>query len=141
MAKVLRPTNMKRCIGCYSCSLACARNVHKSLSWKKSGIRIHSSGGISTGFQATVCLACDPAPCALVCPTQALKPRKGGGVLLKEKQCIHCGECAEACPVDAIYHDPDKGTPVFCIHCGRCVPYCPHECIELVESPVEQSNE
>ena len=41
---------MDRCIGCHSCSLACARLIHKRLSWSASGIRIHSTGGLSTGF-------------------------------------------------------------------------------------------
>ena len=55
---------MERCIGCHSCSLACARLVHKCLSWENAGIRIQSSGGLSTGFTAKLCLVCDPAPCA-----------------------------------------------------------------------------
>lgn len=139
--KILKASNMKRCIGCYSCSLACARSVHKSFSWKRSGIRIHSSGGISTGYEATVCLACNPAPCSSVCPTDAIKPKKGGGVVFREKVCINCGECAEACPVNAIYFDPDKNIPVFCIHCGRCVPFCPHDCLEMAEITKETSNE
>ncbi|MBS1113429.1 MAG: 4Fe-4S ferredoxin, iron-sulfur binding domain protein, partial [Nitrospirae bacterium] len=47
-----------------------------------------------------------------------------------------CGECAKACPVDAIYLDP-TGEPFVCIHCGRCVPYCPHDCLEMEEVAVE----
>ncbi|MDK2922264.1 MAG: hypothetical protein PWR24_1821 [Desulfonauticus sp.] len=131
--KKLKAIDMKKCIGCYSCSLACAREVHKSLSWKRSGIQIRSSGGISTGFEAIYCLACDPPPCAEVCPTQALTPRKGGGILFKEKQCIACAECAKACPVGAIYFDLELRKPIFCLHCGRCVSFCPHNCIDLVE--------
>jgi Fe-S-cluster-containing hydrogenase component 2 len=123
---------MERCIGCHSCSLACARLVHKSLSWDKAGIRIRSSGGLSTGFEANTCLACDPAPCAEACPTGAYSQRKGGGVIVKKKLCIRCGECERACPVDAIYLDP-SGDPFVCIHCGRCVPFCPHDCLELSE--------
>jgi len=135
--KVLRTPRMERCIGCYSCSLACARNVYKSLSWKRAGILIRSSGGISTGFEASVCLACEPAPCAAVCPTEALRQRPGGGVFLKEKRCINCAECSRACPVDAIYFDPDRKTPVLCIHCGMCVSYCPHDCLEMVDTAKE----
>ncbi len=30
---ILTTPNMERCIGCYSCSLACARLVHRNLSW------------------------------------------------------------------------------------------------------------
>jgi Fe-S-cluster-containing hydrogenase component 2 len=131
--KILRASRMERCIGCYSCSLACARLVHKSLSWLRSGIHIRSAGGLSTGFEATVCLACNPAPCVEACPTDALRQRSGGGVIVKLKTCIQCGACAEACPVDAIYMDPDTSVPVVCIHCGRCVPFCPHDCLEMVK--------
>lgn len=132
--KVLRAARMEQCIGCHSCSIACARLVHKNLSWNTAGIRIKSSGGLSTGFEAVVCLACDPPACAAVCPTGACVPRKsGGGVLMKKDLCIRCGECARACPVGAIYLDL-KARPYVCIHCGRCVAYCPHDCLQLVEA-------
>jgi len=130
--KMLTAPRMERCIGCHSCSLACARLVHKRLSWDTAGIRIASSGGLSTGFEAKTCLACDPAPCAEVCPTAAYSQRKGGGVLVRKDLCIRCGQCAGACPVDAIYLDPTF-EPFVCIHCGRCVSFCPHDCLELLE--------
>lgn len=129
--KILRPSKMERCIGCYSCSLACARLVHKKFSWNTAGIRISTSGGVSTGFEAAVCVACDPAPCALACPTEAITQRKGGGVRVKKSLCIRCGKCAQACPVDAIYIQPQEGAPYLCIHCGRCVPFCPQGCLEF----------
>ena len=50
--KILTTPRMERCIGCHSCSLACARLVHQRLSWDTAGIRIASSGGLSTGFEA-----------------------------------------------------------------------------------------
>jgi len=132
--KVLRASRMERCIGCHSCSLACARLVHKVLSWNKAGIRIASAGGLSTGFEARVCLACSPAPCAEACPTGAMVPRRDGGVIHKENLCIRCGKCAEACPVDAIFLDHEVN-PYVCIHCGRCVAFCPHDCLELADLP------
>ena len=138
MIKVLRATNMDKCIGCSSCTLACARLVHKTLSWEKAGIRIHSPGGLSTGFEATYCLACDPAPCIEPCPTAALVQRKGGGIIFKSRLCIHCGKCAKACPIGAIYFDPEKNIPIFCLHCGKCVAFCPHGCLELVEIPLKE---
>jgi Fe-S-cluster-containing hydrogenase component 2 len=130
---------MERCIGCHSCSLACSRLVHKTLSWDKSGIRIRSSGGLSTGFEATYCLACDPAPCVLACPTGAFSQRKGGGVVVKRDLCIRCGKCAEACPVDAVYMGSDDDMPYVCIHCGRCVPFCPHDCLEMQDAEEAKS--
>jgi len=131
MPKILVANAMERCIGCHSCSLACARLVHDSLSWTRAGIRIGSAGGLSTGFEATLCVACDPAPCAEACPTGAYSQRKGGGVKVKREVCIRCGECAKVCPVGAISMSLEDGFPYVCIHCGRCVSYCPHECLEL----------
>jgi Fe-S-cluster-containing hydrogenase component 2 len=128
--KILNAARMGRCIGCHSCSLACARLVHKRLSWDTAGIRVESAGGITAGFEARVCLACDPAPCVAACPTDAFTQRKGGGVVVKRSSCIRCGACAAACPVDAIYLDREVN-PFVCIHCGRCVAYCPHDCLEM----------
>ena len=132
--KILRASRMERCIGCHSCSLACARQVHKRLSWNKAGIRIASSGGLSTGFEARVCLACDPAPCAAACPTASLSQRRQGGVIQKKSLCIRCGQCAAACPVDAIFLDHEVN-PYVCIHCGQCVAFCPHDCLEMADQP------
>lgn len=128
--KILTAPHMERCIGCHSCALACARLVYKRLSWETAGIRIHSTGGLSTGFSAKRCLACKPAPCAAACPTGALGQRKGGGIIFKKKLCINCGDCVSACPVDGILQDRD-GSIYVCIHCGQCVDYCPHDCLEM----------
>lgn len=128
--KILTAPHMERCIGCHSCALACARLVHKCLSWETAGIRIHSTGGLSSGFTAERCLACLDAPCVAVCPTGAMGQRKGGGVIYKEKLCIHCGECVAACPVDGILQG--RGGDIFvCIQCGQCVKFCPHDCLEM----------
>ena len=134
--KNLTAPRMERCIGCHSCSIACARLVHKKLSWATAGIRIASSGGLSTGFEARICLACDPAPCAAACPTGAYTQRRGGGVTVRKELCINCGDCARACPVDAVHLDVTN-EPFVCIHCGRCVQFCPHDCLAMGEVRIE----
>ncbi|MBU0945097.1 MAG: 4Fe-4S binding protein [Proteobacteria bacterium] len=128
--KILTTPHMDRCIGCHSCSLACARLVNKRFSWETAGIRIESSGGLSSGFLAKRCLACDPAPCVAACPTGCLKQRPGGGVTIRRKLCIRCGDCVDVCPVDAIAAD-ETGDIYVCLHCGRCVDFCPHGCLEM----------
>lgn len=135
MPRILRAVAMERCIGCYSCMLGCARLVHDSFSMVRSGIQIRSRGGLTAGFEAQYCLACQPAPCADACPTEAFSQRKGGGVRFHEELCLQCGCCAEACPVDVIIMDRKHGFPVVCLHCGRCVKFCPHGCLGMVTSP------
>lgn len=130
--KHLSTPRMDQCIGCQSCALACARLVHKKISWLTTGIRIHSSGGLSTGFVANRCLACDPPPCAAVCPTGAFTAKGGGGLIVKPNLCIQCGMCIVACPVDAICRDR-LGNVYVCVHCGQCVAFCPQNCLEMVE--------
>ena len=127
---ILTTPHMDRCIGCHSCSLACARLVHGQVSWQHAGIRIQSSGGLSSGFIARHCLACPDPACATACPTGALVPRNSGGVFFKRTLCIRCGECVTACPVEAIASDREGNIHV-CIHCGRCVGFCPHGCLVL----------
>jgi len=61
-------------------------------------------------------------------------------VIVKRKLCIRCGDCAPACPVDAIYLDATT-EPFVCIHCGQCVPFCPHDCLEMTEVEVEPAAE
>ena len=46
--------------------------------------------------------------------------------------CVSCGTCAEACPVEAIVAGADKYTidPEKCIECGSCESACPIEAIK-----------
>lgn len=58
------------------------------------GIRIASSGGLSTGFEARTCLACTQAPCAAARPTGAYSQRRGGGAIVRKNLCICGSKCA-----------------------------------------------
>lgn len=121
-----------RCVGCQSCMFACSRRNGKA-GLTNSSIIIKSKGGIETGFSVIVCCSCMDAPCARVCPTEALTQNETGGVKLDPKKCIGCGFCKEACIIDAVHWDTEKEKPVICVQCGYCVPYCPHGVIELIK--------
>ncbi len=132
MAKVLKTTNMNKCIGCFTCKLVCAAFNHQNHSITRSSIQIRTSGGMTGKFVATVCLACnDERACMEACPTHALSKRKGGGVIFDPDLCIGCQKCKEACIVGAINFVPEDTSPIVCKHCGVCARYCPHECLKM----------
>ena len=50
-----------------------------------------------------------------------------------QEKCTGCGECVEACPLDAIEMDGDtaKVDEDTCSDCGACVDVCPVEAITV----------
>ena len=128
----LSVVDTEKCVGCQLCMFACARRFGDG-GLAKSAIQVRSVGGIERGFVVVVCRACSDPPCASVCPTNALKPRKGGGVIVDYSKCIGCGMCRSACPIGAIVWDEESNKPVICVHCGYCVNYCVHEVLALTE--------
>jgi Na+-translocating ferredoxin:NAD+ oxidoreductase subunit B len=56
---------------------------------------------------------------------------------VREKECIGCTKCIQACPVDAILGSNKQMHTVItslCTGCGLCLPPCPVDCIDLVRS-------
>lgn len=132
MAKILKAEGMNKCIGCFSCMLVCAGVNHQDHSLAKSAIKIKTRGGLKGSFVSIVCHACkEDIPCAEACPSGALMPREGGGVLLKEERCIGCRKCMKACIVGAVSFDDSTNKPIICKHCGVCSRFCPHECLKM----------
>ncbi len=129
--KVLKAEGMAKCIGCYSCMLACARTVHNNFSPRKSAIQIRSTGGLQSNFLALICRGCTNPPCVEACPTEALVQRKGGGVLFKKDLCTGCKQCVDACSAQAIFFDEEDKKPIVCIQCGTCTRYCPHKVLTM----------
>ena len=88
-----------RCIGCRSCVAACREcETHKG----ESMIYIdYLNRGNTVATSPTLCMHCeDPlAPCAQVCPAQAILVSPDGVVhQADETRCIHCQNCVYACP-------------------------------------------
>ena len=120
----------ERCVGCQSCMFACARRQGDA-GLAETCIGVRSIGGMERGFVVIVCRACAEPPCAKVCPTGALKARKGGGVLLNASKCIGCEHCRYACILGAVFWDDEINKPMICVHCGYCVQFCPHGVLKL----------
>ncbi len=131
--EVLKVVDIHRCIGCYSCMLACARTLQQSFSPARAALQIRTAGGFQSKFVAEICLGCIDAPCAQACHCGALTFREGGGVKFRPEKCMGCRLCAENCVVDVLKFDEEKNKPIPCIQCGQCVKFCPHEVIAMEE--------
>ncbi len=132
MAKRLGITDADLCVGCQSCVFACSRRMGVG-GLGRSAVLIRSAGGMERGFVVIVCRACPDPPCAKVCPEDALRIRKGGGVLLDASKCLGwgCRLCQQACPFNCVFWDDTSDKPSICVHCGYCVGYCPYDVIEM----------
>lgn len=134
MPKVMRASGMKKCIGCFTCMLTCSAFNQHDHSISKSAIKVATRGGMSSSFQATVCLACtETRACAEACPSGALADRPGGGVILNKELCIGCRKCQSACIADAVNFDEENHLPIICKHCSVCTRFCPHNCLVMEE--------
>jgi molybdopterin-containing oxidoreductase family iron-sulfur binding subunit len=93
--------DLKRCIGCDSCTLACkAENgTPPGIFWMRV---IETEEGkyplARRVFLPVRCNHCEEPPCVPVCPTGASYRRKDGLALIDYDKCIGCGSCIIACP-------------------------------------------
>ena len=88
-----------RCIGCRSCVAACREcDTHKGESMVYIDY-IERENSVATS--PTLCMHCEEplAPCAQVCPAQAILVSPDGVVhQADETRCIYCENCGYACP-------------------------------------------
>lgn len=96
--------DLKKCIGCYSCVVACKAEhntpnglfqtqiLEKELGRFPNSIRV---------FVPVLCNHCEEATCVDVCPTEATYKRDDGMVMIDFDKCIGCGACIEHCPYHA----------------------------------------
>ena len=95
--------DLRKCIGCNSCAVAC-KEVNKvpRNTWR----RVHDCG-ISEYperqrmFLHTSCMHCSEPPCLSVCPTKATYKRSDGIIDIDYDRCVGCGYCIVACPYRA----------------------------------------
>jgi len=144
-------TDLKKCLGCHSCELACAvsRSVSKTLLGAilenpKPATRVRVVG-IGTQPVPLQCQQCEDAPCAAVCPSAALyRLSKDQTVLFKRELCIGCSSCVLVCPFGAIRR-ADGGVMAKCSLCWdrlaegqqpACVEACPTKARKLVDANV-----
>lgn len=56
-------------------------------------------------------------------------------IRIDSAQCVRCGGCVAACPIDVLAQEPDQppfaAYPDECWYCGCCVMECPSGAIQL----------
>lgn len=111
MTKLAIGINLRRCIGCNTCAVACKmqNNVPDGMLWNRvltEGCeRFDSAKGtypnLSRTYLPLACQHCENAACQRVCPTGATYKDEKGRVEIDYDKCIGCRMCMAACPYNA----------------------------------------
>jgi Fe-S-cluster-containing dehydrogenase component/formate-dependent nitrite reductase membrane component NrfD len=132
--------DLRKCIGCHACTIACKAEHEIPIGVNRCWVKTVEKGTFPDTrrfFFPVLCNQCVEAPCARICPTNALFKRRDGIVDLNGSACIGCRACMEACPYDQLFIDPNTHTAEKCNFCANrvenrllpsCVSVCPTEC-------------
>lgn len=129
--------NVKRCLACKSCEIACALahsvsgDLFKAL--KEERVSLPRKKVLSTGNKnyPVSCRHCKDPKCVDACMACALVyDTKKGMVIHDESRCVGCWMCVMVCPYGAIRPYAKTKIPVRCDKCKdkdepACVKACP----------------
>ena len=145
MTKYAIVVDTKRCMGCWSCGVACKleNNIPNNVFWNRTltiggdqpNTPAGEYGNCSIMYTPVQCNHCDKPACAEVCPTGATyKDEKTGIVMQDEEKCIGCKSCIVACPYEGVrtfidgepeyYVEFPVGNPNAPVHAANTVEKC-----------------
>jgi Fe-S-cluster-containing dehydrogenase component len=136
----------KKCIGCFSCAMACKNQYHTmaSIQWRcvyplDNDIHPHRN----RSFCSLACHHCRAPACVAACPVRAYTKRDIDGVVIHtQERCIGCQNCIRACPFGAPRYNPILKKAEKCSLCWQrldaglqpaCVMACPVEALVLID--------
>jgi tetrathionate reductase subunit B len=129
--------DLRKCIGCHSCSVACKTENEVPPAVWRSWVKIMEKGRypIARTYALPIqCNNCENAICAKVCPTKASYKREDGIVMIDPHKCVGCKYCMAACPYQVRYLNPVRKYAQKCYFCAHrveqgllpaCVETCP----------------
>jgi tetrathionate reductase subunit B len=129
--------DLRRCIGCQSCAVACKTENNVPLGVFRAWVQNIEKGNypnVKVLILPAHCNHCDNPPCVSICPVKATYKRGDGAVLINKAICIGCGFCIQACPYDSRFFNPESRTADKCTFCDHrigsglepaCISACP----------------
>jgi anaerobic dimethyl sulfoxide reductase subunit B len=113
--------NMKRCLGCATCQVACKDKLDLDAGEFGRRLTRYEGGNYPAPYVYSVSLACghcDRPACVAACPAGALtKDKDTGLVLLDQDRCSGCRKCEQACPYGAPTYVKATGKIMKCNGC------------------------
>ncbi len=133
--------NLRKCVGCRGCEMAC-RNEYQIPHSRRKIRRIIDKENSLFAYLSMACNHCANPACATACPNHCFKKRRDGIVFHDPTNCTGCQACVGACPFNAPTYNPKTGKVDKCNLCierleiglkPACVSACISESIELVD--------
>lgn len=125
----------ENCSGCNTCRLACGIVNFQQVNPSKSLLRIEARFPAPGDYRIILCDQC--GECADSCPDDAIQ-LEGSAFLVDPEACSGCMICVEVCPRDVMFEQVGSDVPVKCVLCGECAVACPREAIELTEESTKK---
>lgn len=141
--------DMKKCIGCKTCVVACkdTNNLDVDRSFRR--VYDFEQGTFpkpSVYHLSISCNHCDHPACVKGCPTGAMNKRvKDGVVVVDHDKCVGCRYCEWNCPYGAPQFNEELGMMTKCDTCldlrekgedPACVASCPLRALEF--GPIDE---
>jgi anaerobic dimethyl sulfoxide reductase subunit B (iron-sulfur subunit) len=117
--------DQSRCIGCYSCAVAC-KDWNDIAPGPVKWLRIHqyetgTFPNIRLNIVPVFCYHCEVPTCLENCSSEAIyKEEKYGTVLVDNERCTGCRKCWQACPYGAPQFQTD-GSTTKAQKCTMCI--------------------
>jgi len=118
----------RKCTGCRICEISCSLVHEKTCNPSLSRVRVIADEKRLFYFPAS-CAGCSDPVCVGVCPVKALSVNpETGAVVVDDRRCIGCKECAVHCPFGAANIHPATKKAFKCDLCNGdpvCAKRCP----------------
>ena len=93
--------DLKRCVGCYACMIACKQEhfLPPDIFWGR--LVVGETGkypAVTKQLYPVLCNHCEEAACVKACPSGATTRREDGIVIVDYDKCVGCRYCLIACP-------------------------------------------